>query len=267
MMDPAEQARRLASRRKRLEYQAANERKTCNVPACSRPRFAMGQYCRGHHAVAAWSGDPRAVQIRRRQTDRYEKQFTEFCERFPDHPALRAGEQWLDAFLADPRRWSRSQIVIDRIDGAYGRGARGPEMLKILAGVYLLSRYDPRVLPDDDRLKFLLAKRLISTWRKGRKGTTGSRDQAVKQGPLKRPTSTLRELGTLLHSYLGTLMARVGDRMDKDSAELQVFRTAVHQPFHTAAEIAAAQQFNHEDEDSAMPKNDAARTRPSTSTP
>ena len=126
-LDPAKQAKRLYQRQKRLAFQANNEAKTCTVPACSRPRYQMGQYCRAHHAIAAWSGDPRAVQIRRRQTDRYEKQFTEFCERFPDHPALRAGEQWLDAFLADPRRWSRSQIVIDRIDGAYGRGARRPD--------------------------------------------------------------------------------------------------------------------------------------------
>ncbi len=247
MMDPAEQARRLASRRKRLAFQANNEAKTCTVPACSRPRYQMGQYCRAHHAVAAWSGDARAVQIKRRQTDRYEQKFVEFCERFPEHPAIKAGEDFLDALLADPRRFTRNQLVIDRVTGAWLRGARGPEMLKILAGCYLLSRYEPRMLPDDDRLKFLLAKRLISTWRKGRKGTTGSRDQAVKQGPLKRPTSTLRELGTLLHSYLGTLMARVGDRMDKDRAELQVFRTAVHQPFVTAAELAAAQQFNPHD--------------------
>ncbi len=243
-LDPAEQAKRLYQRQKRLEFQANNEAKTCTVPACSRPRYQMGQYCRSHHAVAAWSGDARAVQIRRRQTDRYEKQFTEFCERFPEHPAIKAGEDFLNALLEDPRRFTRSQIIQDRVTGAWLRDARGPEMLKILAGCYLLSRYEPLVLPDDDRLKFLLAKRFISTWRRGRKNTTGSRDNAASQGPLKRPTTTLRELGTLLHKYLGTLMARVADRMDKDTAELQHFRTAAHQPFHTAAEIAAAQQFN-----------------------
>ncbi len=266
-LDPAEQARRLGARRKRIAYEDANERQQCAVPRCYKLRAGFGKLCRDHRAVRAWSGHAEARPIKRRQTDQYERRWLDFLERFPDHPAIVAGEQWLDAFLADPRRWSRSQIVIDRIEAAHMRGARGPEMLKILAGVFFLSRYEPRVLPDDDRLTFLLAKRLISTWRKGRKGTTGSRDNAVKQGTLRRPTSTYREIGTIIRAHLGVLFTRVADRIDKDASESQALRTALHTPFVTVAEIAAAQQFNHEDEDSAMPKNDAARTRPNTSTP
>lgn len=247
---PAEQARRLMERRRRLAYQAENARKTCNVPACSKPRHNMGHYCRAHAGVRQFLGHAEARNITRRMTDGYEQRWQDFLERFPDHPAIKAGSQFLNALLADPKRFTRNQVIRDRVTGAWLRGARGPEMLQILAGVYLLSRYEPRVLPDDDRLRFLLAKRFISTWRKGRKHTTSSRDNAVKQNKLKRPTTTYRELGQLLHSYLGVLMDRVGERMDKDSAELRHFGNAVHEPFHTTAEIAMQQRFNLEDEES-----------------
>ena len=50
MMNPAEQARRLASHRKRIAYEDANERQHCTVPGCYKPRQGFGKLCRNHHA-------------------------------------------------------------------------------------------------------------------------------------------------------------------------------------------------------------------------
>ena len=244
VMDKYEQGRRLMARFHRLEFQGKNESMVCAVSACARMRSGHSKLCAAHKTRQVWTGHAEGRKIYRREVEPFEQQFKRFKLTYPDHPAILASEQWLDALLQNPRRFLKEQVAIDRLEGAAMRGANGRQLLEVLAGPFLMSLFDPQALPDDGRLSTALVKATFSSWRRGRGGSTSSRDNADPQKPLRRPATVYRLVGGLIREHIGVLFERVHARMTRDANELQALRTELHTPFVTQAELEAAQRFD-----------------------
>ena len=99
----------------------------------------------------------------------------------------------------------------------------------------MYAHYRPRELPDDARLTFALAKRSLMNWRRGRKDTTSPRDNAEPMAPMsvKQRTTTFRAIGVVIRQYIGVLLQRICERMDKDDQARHDLRNELWTPFHT----------------------------------
>jgi hypothetical protein len=248
-MDEAEKRRRIQSRFERIEFEQENKRQPCSVSGCTQRRTGMAKYCPHHHNRRFYHGHALGREILRSDTEPYNKKFRQFKERWPDHPAIIAAEQFLDDLLADPRKYITHQHAADRLEAAAMRGANGRDMLELLAGVWMYAHYRPRELPDDARLTFALAKRSLMHWRKGRKDTTSARDNAEPMAPMsvKQRTTTFRAIGTVIRRYIGVLLERVCDRMNKDEQARQDLRNELWTPFRTPAELAGINTPSNKD--------------------
>ena len=122
------------------------------------------------------------------------------------------------------------------------REATGKVLLEALAGPFMLSLADPHALPDDARLTVLLAKKAMSSWRRGRGGSTSSRDNAAPQGRLRQPARTYATIGGLLRQYLGAFFYQVHARLTEDAQQLQDFNMQLRTPFETTGEVEARQR-------------------------
>ncbi len=242
-MDETEKRRRIQRRHLRIAVEEENKRMPCSVPGCTRRRHGLAKLCTTHHQTRSYHGHALGRDILRSATKPYEEKFRDFKERFPEHRAILAAEQWLDDLLSEPRKYVTNQYVVDRFEAAHMRGANGRDLLELLAGVWLLSQYRPGELPDDERLTFALAKRTLMHWRKGRKDTASARDNAepLPAMRIKKRTTTFRTIGELIRRYIGVLLQRVCERMQKDEQALQALRNELWTPFHTPADLAAHQ--------------------------
>lgn len=241
----AEEAKALMSRRSRLAAQAKNTILTCQVPSCSKSRDGLGRWCRLHLQRQTMNGHPEGRFLARRVTEKYEEIWVQVVRhRWPSHPAIQAGEKWLESFVRDPRRYTHSQILIDRINGMYDRGVRGRELLQNLWGIYALSHWEPTVLRNNRAVKVQMAKRLLAANRKGRGKTGSPKDNVQWDGPLKQPSASLQELGGILHKHLAVLFLRLAERLDRDAGDLQTLRTELWTPFLDPSEVLAHQTFN-----------------------
>ncbi len=195
---------------------AANQDRTCDVPACGLRRQGIGRYCHRHDDAANRTGHPLGKNLRPSLLVPYADRVRAFMERHQDHPGIRAGIAWCADLIESgsmgrrPRgkrmaalylRWHLGRMKAHRIDPG--------EVLVRTAAMFLWREFSPRSFADDRHWQHQLARMVL------RLGSTRRGDTGAMQAP-RYNVSTRDLLATRLVGALGPLCIRIAREVMRD---------------------------------------------------
>ena len=196
-------------------YRTVNQTRRCAAEGCNLFRRRSARLCTLHERHQRHFGHPLAGQIPLATLEAYRFKFAQFIDRHRDTPQARAAIQLCDDMIQhglpqDVPQWRVKQMawkrgdVDKRLDDLKQLGVSGREILDRVGGAFLLSRLDPRTLPDDIRLTFRIGMEVLKVraypWRDMVSGGT-KRD--VPGGLVRRV------LGSYLRRHLAVFALRV----------------------------------------------------------
>jgi hypothetical protein len=214
-------------------YAAFNSKRRCRANGCTSNRCGISPYCRRHHRGNTHHGHPEGRKIDPREYA-YEKKLTEaFLKKHAHHEGLQSALRWID-------RWLHQASVHEAVPGQREM-ARIAEhkvtanaILIEVCSVFLFSRFQPKHLPDDQRLTFGLASAVLGLIpREKRFGTSNGKYRYYCVPPRK---VAKREVGSRIRLTLGPLLLNVALGIEAELEQQQKDLLALHQPFTLAAE-------------------------------
>jgi hypothetical protein len=128
-------------------------------------------------------------------------------------------------------------------------GITPKQVLTEAASLYLLARWSPRVLPDDERLTYQIGLRVLRLAH-DEKRYSGIGEDGKARYHYRPPGKTLRrEVGQRIRLNLAPLFVGISEEIDRQREREQAFRMSLSKPFPAAAPTEGDQK----DGDHALP--------------
>ena len=146
---------------------AYNERRPCSLTGCPKHRKALSRYCDTHARTSGCYGHPLGHLIAKQKYAGHVKMARRILKRLEGHPALIASldvvrgllERGEEPTKPRPLRTNARWLLwreMTRLDDVTPQ-----EVLATVVGVWLFSHFQPRVLPSDARLTFMLGQAVL----------------------------------------------------------------------------------------------------------
>ena len=232
------------SRRRR--HADKNKEKVCACPGCVLPRIWTSRFCRKHRSRSMKHGHPDGREVTAKQLKPYRELASDILERFADHPGVCEAAAWFDRLLENStaalslaRQGNRvNSLTARELHRVRSAGLTGREALEIVVAVQLLSHYDSRTLPDDDRLTFAMANAVLRSrpyeYRHIGLGTTSKPKRRV----YRVGATVRRELGTLIRDKLAPLLANLSSYVEQEFRQRCEEAQKIRTPFDINTESA-----------------------------
>lgn len=217
-------------------YAAVNSRRRCRGPGCTSNRCGISPYCRRHHRGNTRHGHPEGRKINPKEYAHEKNVVAEFLERHAQHEGLQSAQRWLD-------RWPHAASVGEAVPGQREMARiaehRVPakDLLLEACSVFLFSRWQPRQLPDDERLTFALATGVLGKVPQEKRYGHKNGKPYYRGVPLRKVAK--REIGSRIRLHLAPLLLNVALGIEAEREAQQREALALHQPFSTRSTTAA----------------------------
>jgi hypothetical protein len=142
--------------------------------------------------------------------------------------ALRWLQRWLDAASMGEEIAGRTEMQRLQL-----HGAQPLQILTVAAALFLLSRWRPKTLPDDDRLTWQIGYQVCCLAPRNRR-------YSVSRGKGRMVSMTIgkvprREIGRRIRFNLSALLVNISEAIIAEDAEQKKFQSAIRRPFSTEA--------------------------------
>lgn len=212
----------MASPAANRRYRMINSSRHCAAEGCDKFRRRASRYCVLHEKHVRLYGATGAGRIPEATLEEYRFKFSAFIDRHSETPQVRAAVQLCGDLIQhglpqELPKWRVKQLtryrgdVDKRLLDLKALHVTGREILDAAGGVWLLSRSDPRILPDDVRLTYRLGLEVLKTRPFPHKITTHGNDRIDVPKGLPR-----KAIGDYLRRHLGVFFTRVVEGLDAE---------------------------------------------------
>lgn len=219
----------------RHHFTIRNITRQCTVDGCNAPRHGLGRLCRLHRGRATRNGHPLASTIKVAVLGPRLARMTRFIAEHRDtaqvQMALAVTEEFLrEGVYVSGSRGSTAADVRRELRRLTDQGVTPEDALAVIGAVWLVSVQDPRHLPNDDRLSFALANRLLKMrpyhFTAGYHG--GKRVKVVRHFP---GAYVYRALGSFIRDHLGLFLMNVAAAVEAEDSQQAHAQAVMARPF------------------------------------
>ena len=212
----------------RIEH---NERLKCDVPGCPKTRYRVNRYCATHESRYRDTGNPQGRIIRPKEYAYEKARVSELINKNHAHPGIQSALRWLKKWLDDACLGYpvSAQAELQRLQDA---GIDPLEILKECCALWLLSKWQPRLLPTDEDLTVMLSVAVfrLAPRKIVRKYIDGTvyRDRAGKR--------VRREFGNHIRANIGVLILNVCQEVERQEYRQYHWKNDLKTPFPSEPE-------------------------------
>ncbi len=203
-------------------HRIINSTRHCFAEGCTKFRRRSSRHCTIHEKHVRLFGHPFAGRIPETTLEEYRFKFSAFIDRHQDTPQVIAAVQLCADLIQhglpqELPKWRVKQLLRYRGDvdrrllDLKALHVTGREVLNATGGVWLMSRLDPRILPDDVRLTYRLGLEVLKTRPFPHRLTANGNEKVDVPGGLPR-----KAIGDYLRRHLGVFLTRVVEGLDAE---------------------------------------------------
>ena len=142
----------------------------CAVSWCEEPAQKLGSLCEQHDCVNERTGHPEGRTVRASELKAFRRTARKYLRKNRDHPAIKAGLNWLTELVYSRRQLSRGELHpnatpkerLDRWMHHFSSKSVDPlDMLAVITGMYFMRLYDRGAFKGDRHFRHQLVIRLL----------------------------------------------------------------------------------------------------------
>lgn len=208
---------------------ARNRGLACRVQSCMVGRASVSPFCDRHAKAVERYGHPEGRALNPKRDYGVERELVaSFLARHSQHAGVMSALKWIEKWLEEA---NLGQDVPGRAEmqRLHANAVSPLAILTEASALFLLSRWNPRRLPDDERLTFAIGIRVLSLAPRERrfgtlKGQPRLHCKAI--GKVAR-----REVGRRIRLTLAALLANVASAIQAEDEAAKKFALDLRQPF------------------------------------
>ena len=204
-------------------FRTINQTRICFAEGCDKFRCRTARFCTNHNRANLLHGHPLAKHIRLPVLDYHRFKFDQFIGRHIDTDQVKLAIDFCTDLIQqglphEVPKWRVKQMywtrgdVDKRLADLKGLDVTGREVLAAAGGAWLLSKREPRLLPDDNRLTYRMATEIFKVRRYPVKLTSQGNEKPSPPGTMPR-----RAIGKYVRRHLGVFFERCVQGIDAEA--------------------------------------------------
>ncbi len=218
-------------------WRPRNRQRTCSAPGCHRRRRHTSRHCRPHERRQWLYGHINGRYIRKQDIAPYRRIMSGFLDRYAETPQVEAALRITTSYLNNP---IGSPKASTRLATLAADAVTARDVLEVAGAVWMLSHYQPRTLPDDQRLTHQLGYHVFALrtlpQRYRHRWVAWGEPQSTNVKTITPGGPARREIGGWARSSLGVFFMNVIRAIEAERKAVQeqeaAMANALAEPFH-----------------------------------